>query len=558
VQEYSISFEDESNSFRFCTHLGTDYGPVGTGKSQISWRQGEGSGEVCVDLASGAGAGMWHSLAGLAEEKDRYLDFLKCYPYIRDEFQARCVGMTVRVRGSGFLKLELQSPEKLVVWWATETLSQGDEWQELAYSWAPADLRRVKFLNWAAETGAQLCVDYVRLRIEVSPDVSFEQRVFLVSYAKLARCYSPGDGTVRERADRRAGLSESIPATGLFCLATCAAWKMGVVKRASAEQILRKIHAVVSGLPRAKGLLPHFIQKHGGKYEIRGGAEYSTIATSLYYHGMFLAAQMLWDAETLASLTAAMREIDFDQFRDSEGYVLHGVKDDGQTSLAAPWREWGGETALVLLLERMAMGDGAKLKMDRSGTVRDGVGFIAEIQSLFYPDFSSEDPDAVTGANWLKARRALLEEQRKYFPSRWPRSIAARAGLYGLSAGEGPRGVGYVINGTRSRERAELIHPHYVLMSGLLESSPNAVYDVLRVMEKHGLLPPWGMVENFTKDLTTYLPMLGSLNGAFECISAYHLWAKETRERDHIYEAAEDCAVLWEAVRAFYPRTKLW
>ena len=76
-------------------------------------------------------------------------------------------------------------------------------------------------------------------------------------------------------------------------------------------------------------------------------------------------------------------------------------------------------------------------------------------------------------------------------------------------------------------------------------------------MESCGLMPPWGMVESFTKDLE-YLPMLGSLSAAFECISAYHLWARVTGERDQIYEAVDFCGLLREAVKAFYPPNRRW
>ena len=197
--------------------------------------------------------------------------------------------------------------------------------------------------------------------------VPFPQQVFLQSYAKLARCWEPGAGLVRDRAHWPAGTCDSVPASGLFCLATSAAAKMGLVKPAVAERVLGKIHATVSKVPRAKGLLPCFVQKTGGQYRIREGTEYSTLDTSVYYHSMFLAAQMLWDGKTLAGLTKAVREIEFDHLRDSQGYVLHGLQDDGQTPLDASWRDWGGETALVLLLEHMVMGENARLKMDRVG-----------------------------------------------------------------------------------------------------------------------------------------------------------------------------------------------
>src|SRR5438132_3521781 len=139
------------------------------------------------------------------------------------------------------------------------------------------------------------------------------------------------------------------------------------------------------------------------------------------------------------------------------------------------------------------------MNMSNSGKVYNGVGFIAEIQSLFYPQFACEEPDAITGVNWLKARRELLEEQMAYFPKTWPGSKAALLGVYGLSAGEGFRGVGYTANGTQTTNRAnptsclppsvDLIHPHYILMSGLLRSNPADTYDLLQKMEEAGFIP---------------------------------------------------------------------
>ena len=326
---------------------------------------------------------------------------------------------------------------------------------------------------------------------------------------------------------------------------------MGIVDREFAAQTLRKVHRTVSALPRACGLLPHFIQKHGERHQMLRGTEYSTVDTSLYYHGMILAAQMLSDSDTLAELTKAVKEIQFDQLRDAEGFVIHGLKDDGRTPLSSSWRDWGGETALVLLLERMAAGDAARPRMEKTGTVFNGVGFIAEIQGLFYPDFSRDEPDALTGVNWLQARRALLKEQMECFP---PTCEAARLGVYGLSAGEGRRGVGYAADGTRKTPKTDLIHPHYMLMSATLRPDPQGVYRSLLAMEGRGLFPPWGMVENVTSDLKEYLPLIGSLNASFECLGAYHLWAKATGGQDSVYEAAHACPLSAEAIRVFYPR----
>ena len=72
-------------------------------------------------------------------------------------------------------------------------------------------------------------------------------------------------------------------------------------------------------------------------------------------------------------------------------------------------------------------------------------------------------------------------------------------------------------------------------------------------MESRGLYPPWGLVENVNVDLSEYLPLQGSLNASFESIAAYHLWAEVAAQPDDIYKSASRCAVLQDAIRAFYP-----
>lgn len=556
VQEYFFSFKEDTresggkkidlNPFRFYTHLGTDYGLMGPAERLITWKRGQ----VEVDLTGAEWAGMWHSLEGLAREKNRRLDFLNCYPpFILGEYQPRCAGLKVRAGGNGYLKLELKSPGESVLWEAGRMLDSGEKTEELAFDLKPEELREVKLLNWVAEPGARLSIDSLALVLDF-PEMPYEKKVFLKSYAKMARCYSEGDGVVKDRANFPAGDFDSVPAGGLFCLATGAAWKMGIVDKEFAVRTLRKVHAVVSRLPKAYGLLPHFIRRYDGEYRIHKDTEYSTVDTALYYHGMLLAAQLLSDTETLAKLEKEVKGIQFGRLRDADGWISHGVKDDGKTKLASIWRDWGGETTLVLLLERMAAGKDARLRMDKSGKVFRGVGFIAEIQSLFYPHFSSEAPDAVSGVDWLSARRELLGEQMKYFG---PDTAAGGLGLYGVSAGEGLHGVGYAAEGVMTVPKTTLLHPHYILMSAPLRPSPGETYKLLQVMEANGLFPPWGLVENFTADLTEYLPMTGALNASFECLGAYHLWAVAAGKPDEIYEAAKSNPVTAEAIKAFYP-----
>jgi hypothetical protein len=396
---------------------------------------------------------------------------------------------------------------------------------------------------------SDVTVDAVRLVLH-GPRLPLDERLFLKSYAKLARCYGPRVFVVKDRANWRAGQFDSVPATGMFCLATCAASKFGIVERSFASATVRGVHRRMSHLPRAHGLLPHFLCRADGVYEIHPGTEYSTIDTSLYYHGMLLAAQMIGDLELLKQLESNIKEIDFSELRDAEGFVIHGLKDDGRTKLQSVWRDWGGETALVLLLQRMAASDNVRPRMDATGRVHHGTGFIAEIQSLFHPQFSSSVADRVTGIDWSAARRQLLREQRDYVRKNWPDSGAARAGFFGLSAGEGLGGVGYVSDGT-DEPGLRLLHPHYMLMAGVLDVP--ATLARLDKLERMGFFPPWGLVENMTVDLNESLPMIGSLNASFEALAAYHLWASSDNRSDAIFDAARQCSLSRTAIQAFYP-----
>jgi hypothetical protein len=99
------------------------------------------------------------------------------------------------------------------------------------------------------------------------------------------------------------------------------------------------------------------------------------------------------------------------------------------------------------------------------------------------------------------------------------------------------------------------LHPHYTLMSACLVEKPADVYGLLRKMEEHQLLPPWGLAENFSKDMDAYLPMLSSLNAGFECLGAYHLLAKHRGVKDEIHEASRRSHELRRGAAVFYPVT---
>lgn len=502
------------------------------------------------------GKGMWHSLSGLLEDKGDCLDLVRCFPLVRAEYQASCLGVKIRAKGAGVIRLELKSPDGSVQWWGSEEVPLGNDWHELDFSWDPTKLRKVKSLHWTAEADALIHIDALSLKVDL-PELSLAEELFLLSYVKAARLYSPERGLVAERAPRLTGERDSVAASGMFCLATSVVCAIGMVKQSQAQQILHKVQASVLGLPTAKGLVPAAVCVDGGRARLCEHALYGSLDTSVYYHSMLVAAQLLWDGRALAGLTRAVSEIDFAVLRDAEGLIVTGIQADRRTPSDTAWRDWCAETALVLLLEHMCTGEVQTLRLGGVGTAPGGVGLSAELGSIFYRDFSTADPDAVTGADWLGARRALLEAQVAYFPRKHRRSAAARLGLYGLSRGEDPRGEGLTSGGTRLRERHEILRPHYILMSGLVDPDPEPALEVLATLKAQGLFQPWGLVSGFSRDLE-HLPLVGSFSAVLEALAAYHLVARVKEEPDRIYEAIEYCGLLREAIRAFYPPDDTW
>ncbi|HSI65018.1 MAG TPA: hypothetical protein VLE43_17970 [Candidatus Saccharimonadia bacterium] len=532
------------NPFLSYTAIGTDYGFLGPDASRLGWSPHH----IHIRLTSGQWAGIWHSLTKRGMDAEWMLDFQRCYPpWFTDAFQPRITGIKLRGHGHGRIKVEIKDNKQEVLWSDGGMLENQKEDIE-AYRELPK-LGKAKYLNWIASTDSELSVDMIGLEVEMPP-VPFDMEVFLKSYAKLSICYSMKSGLVADRAHVETGAFDCVPATGMFCLASAAAAHHGITSREFALTALRRAHEIISKLNAPRGVLPHFIKQIDGRYRIHPGTEYSTVDTAIYYHSMLLAAQMLEDAGTFQAVLRDMRRLDFAQLRDAEGYVFHGLKEDG-TPLPAAWRDWGGETALVLLMQRAVSGAEAPALMHHDGKVWQGTGFIPEIQSLFYPQFDLEEPDHVTRQSWPEVRTTLLKRQKEYFSGIKGQALAS--GFYGLSAGEASRGLGYLVSGVDLPQQ-EIIHPHYMLMSGCMAGDTAEVYALLQSLEDQGYFPPVGLAENINVKTGDHLPMLGSLNAAFEAISACHLLARHRAQPDPIYEAAKKCAVLSEAARLFFPQ----
>jgi hypothetical protein len=541
------------NSFVHYTHLGTDFGFHGPAAFEISWRQNI----LRANLRQqpDAWAGMWHCLAGLAREPARTLDFAAPFPpWINPSQQPKVDAVQVIASGFGTLKLEIQDPDQTAIW--THLLNLRDSaFQTITLPLPSNDLRRGKFLNWTAEPGSDISINRLSLGFKM-PRMEPDHYAFLTSYAKLARCYEGGIGLVRDRAHTEPGAFDTVPSSGLFVLATAAAASphLAIVSPAQARDILEKIHAQVSALQSPSGLLPHFIRHDGAAYHVHPGTEYSTIDTAIYYHSMLLAARMLDLPDIETTLLHRIASIQFDDLLLPDGSISHGLQSDAKSLLPHGWQDWGGETALVLLLHRLANPASRPLnKVDHPGEPWLGTGFITEIQSLFYPDFDSDEPDALNGLSWGPVRRRHLNQQQHYINRRWRGTLADEIGLYGLSAGENASGSAYLVSGIQLRGQ-DLIHPHYFLMSSRLRHSIPEVLDVIVSLRRIGFFPPYGLVENVTVTGNSYLPMNGSLNAGFEALSAFHLLCQHRSLPNAVFDAARSSPHLQRALRLYFPR----
>ena len=560
VQEYFIHRDENQqvqagtkrlNSFTAYTHLGTDFGFHGPAEHEIEWT----TDEIIVHLSQQpeAWAGMWHSLAGQLRNPKRVMDFARVYPeQITPRFQPRANAVMIEAAGRGKLKLEIKSPRDEVRWTQMIDLAE-PQYRMFVFPVAPESVKDGKTIVWTAEPGADVRVSSLFLGIEM-PDMAWDAYAFLASFAKIARCYSIETGFVSDRAHIAEGAFESVSATGMYVLASAAAAQedLGIVTKDYARWVLTRTHEAIRKLKTARGLLPHFVYRHDNAYGIHPNTEYSTVDTAIYAQSMLLAAVMMNEPSVVEELIALLKGIDYELLHLPGGELSHGLADDGVTMLQHGWQDWGGETALVMLMEGIANPAHRPPPMRSPGKAWQGTGFITELQSLFHPDFDSDAPDAHDGVRWLSVRRAMLGAQRGYLPKRWPHSQAAQNGIYGLSAGENKAGNGYYVGGVELPDQ-KLIHPHYILMSATLNPQTQETYQLLERMEKARYFPPWGMVENLDVDGRTYLPMDGALNAGFEALGTYHLYARHRQVPDAIYQASLKCPQVRRAMQLFYP-----
>ena len=554
IIDYTISFPGDRpdaaptiNPFENFTHFGSDFGWMGPGEGRI-----DSKGGIIRVRPEGEWTGAWHSLAGLARQSSRTLDPTDLIGLGGPE-EKRCGirELSVNASGHGSLRLELADVNRKVVWAASMRLDS-DATVASSFPIAQEISGRIKFMNWIAEPGCELRVSSIGFIAE-RPEMSAEEWAFRISLGKLRRCHEAGNGLTRDRGHLPAGEFDSLASSGMQALGSAIAAAEGMLGREEIIAELRGTLAALNRLPTASGFMPHFIHRDpSGKMTIHPGTEYSTVDTAIALHSLLLAARILDLPDAEKEVSEMVARLDFDAVTDADGWISHGFQDDGKTALEGKWRDWGGETALVLALEAMVPGREPRGRMTGSGEIYRGIGFIAEIQSLFYPDFDRTDAGLVSPISWPAVRGNILSRQMAYPKDNWPESAAAQKGIFGLSAGEaGMPGAGYTANGTEVAG-VRWLHPHYMLM-GLALSAPELYAKGLQDLDSARLLYPLGLPENIEVELRLYNPMQGSLNASFETLSAYHGWRKRNSPENVLDRASLASPHLRKAAFRFYP-----
>lgn len=553
IIDYTISFPGDRqdaapiiNSFENFTHFASDFGWMGPGGNRIDAKAG-----IIRVKPQGEWTGAWHSLAGLAVQKNRVFDPTDLIGLGGDPAKrVRILELAVNASGHGPMRLELADAQRKVVWQTSVSLDQADTKTHIV----PIALEKnveIKFMNWIAEPGSELRISSIGFMAE-RPDMPMEEWAFRISLGKLRRCHDPVSGYTRDRGHTQAGDFDSLASTGMHALASAVGVAEGILDRGTVVSEIDQTLAALHKSRRAYGLLPHFTHRgEDGRLVIVAGTEFSSVDSAIAFHSLLLATRILELQDQNQQVARMIAEIDFDTLTDADGWISHGCQDDGKTLLKPSWRDWGGETALVLAIEGMVPDRAPRGKMLPNGQPYRGVGFIAEIQSLFYPDFDNTAPDLISGISWPGVRRKLLMEQIAYLKQQWPESAAARAGIFGLSAGEaGMPGAGYTANGVEVMG-VRWLHPHYMLM-GLGLSAPEMYARGLRDLDAAQFLYPLGLTENMEIDFQLHNPMQGSLNASFESLAAYHGWRKRDTPDNHIDTAARKDPLMRKGAARFY------
>lgn len=428
VSTYSVIVDDYAapSTWQY-SRIGTNRGVMGNKDNGIdTYAISIANGGATATVTDGWG-GIWTSLLHLASDNDQ-LDPVKVFgPYIKPAWQGQITGVEADVQGSAQdtpFKIELLDANRVVQY--TQPFILSGVKQKVTFAVTP--IVPLKLLNWLVTDADQSAtVDEIRLLVS-TPDLTPEQAIFLFSYGHLSQCYNPDTGLVRDQAYYPANDSLALQSTGMFALATAAAYQLGYVEKSIAEEIVKKTTAALKALPVCHGLKPHIITNG----DIAPGSEWSSIDTVISLTADLLAAQYLNLSTETSDMEALLKAVDWSDLTD--GYtnrVGMGYNHDG-TKISYRWGSFGSELFLIAAAFSAANPDKIIVNDEHPyPPTWDGSGFIDELAALFFPMNGSD----YWGDDWNKYRCSAFNKQLAYFEGKPEYS---GKGLFGLSACEAP------------------------------------------------------------------------------------------------------------------------
>jgi hypothetical protein len=553
----------EERGYRYYGRLAADRGDMGGGLQEHSITVTNG---VLIVLATSgpqgtSWVGRWHSTSHTALETAEVLNFsAPLSSLIHENWQPLISALYVSVKGTGTIKMELKgSGNNLLTSWTT-TGNWGPGFEEVRFDITnPTAYPAVKLINLVVESPSLLEFEEVGMKLSIPKWLHDDilRYAFATSYAALLRGYDPASGYTRDHVHWPAGQFDSLPGCGFQALGAALAHDLGLLTSDTARQIVSQSVAAISTTPKHKGLLPHWIEHGTSK-------DWSTVDTGLALESSLLACAILNMPNEEATILSMIDAVDWDPLT-TQGLVSHGYMPDGSRSPYV-WANWDGEGAIVQLLRLIQDPQASLFNMDATFPVYCGRGFIAEIAGLFTPQFAILDIKDRYGISWRTLRTDMLAAQKAYYPTNFPGSLAATAGLYGLSPIEtidADANTTYTELGVGTPTCSPIdgggwIGPHYAAMAGTLDVESATHF--LTALRQIGVLQPLiGLPEGVKAGNSGSTPERWhsaqiTLNGFFNVVGLYHAIRMRDGGTDVIYKTALAHPRLTSALNALFPR----
>ena len=488
--------QNEDSQSWFYSRIGTDRGKMGDGNYSLELDHGTANVEVTTGWA-----GVWTSMKHTANELDDPEDTIHperiLGPYISDDWQMRLTAVEVDlVDGHGALKVEFKDVSGDMLFNQTkQMIGPGTLTFQIDASSMPG---RIKMFNWLVDGTGDAIVEEIRLIVECSADLNWQQAAFLFSYNHLCQAYDPATGFLRDRARWPVEDFAAVQCMGTFALSSVIAANLGFVDQTVAINIVEKVrNAILNDLPRCHGLLPHFVEDMDGDgvWEIVQDpndpekTEWSSIDTVITLLSSILSCQAL-GLET-DQLENMISNIDWNLLTENgTKSISHGFSYScPDQPLSSRWDVFGSEFFIIASTYASATENIPICQYCNSPTW-DGSGFNDEMAALFFPMVGTD----IWNNNWYQYRKSAFNEQYEFFfnyPG-GPYLPYTTRQLFGLSACEVPEpwafpddfdiygawGVGGHVpsNDGSSVVGYPILAPHYVAMISSEHYSESQMY----------------------------------------------------------------------------------